>query len=196
MNLATAILFGLIGLGGHTLDEIQEATPAPAQQTAPQDSQVKQPSATTNTSQNSSSQVKPPLSKRRRTRNCPASSSTVGTGNQTGSRQTASVTGTPGNPCPPPKKVVRNGGSQEPVVELVGGANPQHPTSTDELTAATEENLKKVTGRQLTDNQQQTVSQIKEFIEQSKTAISAGDAERGHTLAMKARMLSDELVKP
>lgn len=68
--------------------------------------------------------------------------------------------------------------------------------STAQLAAATEENLKKIAGRPLTPSQQDTVSQIKEFMEQSKTAVAARDMQRGHNLAQKARLLSDELVKP
>jgi hypothetical protein len=34
------------------------------------------------------------------------------------------------------------------------------------------------------------------FMDRSKTAVAAGDLERGNNLAMKARLLSDELVKP
>jgi hypothetical protein len=33
-------------------------------------------------------------------------------------------------------------------------------------------------------------------VEQSKAAVAAGDADRGHNLALKARLLSDELGKP
>ena len=102
-------------------------------------------------------------------------------------------------PCPPPKKVVRNGGSEEPKVQLRGGTDAEHAShqrSTEELRVATEENLKKMAGRQLNSSQQEMVSQIKQFMEQSKTAAAAGDLQRGHNLAMKARLLSEELVKP
>jgi hypothetical protein len=102
-------------------------------------------------------------------------------------------------PCPPPKKVVRNGGSDEPSIQLVGGEPDEksvHQRSTDQLTAATEENLKKIAGHQLSPSRQEMVSQIKQFMDQSKTAIAAGDLERGHNLALKAHLLSDELVKP
>lgn len=68
--------------------------------------------------------------------------------------------------------------------------------STDELTAVAEENMKKIAGRELSPTQQEMVTQIKQFMEQSKTAVASGDPERGHDLAMKARLLSDELVKP
>ncbi len=72
----------------------------------------------------------------------------------------------------------------------------QQRYTTEQLTSATEENLKKIAGRQLSPSQQQMVDQIKDFMEQSKQAIAAGDLERGNNLAMKARLLSDELVKP
>lgn len=150
------------------------------------------------------SPAKSPRHKKVVTANCsntlPATNAAVG--NPAGS--TDPGTGTPSStpalpPCPPPKKVVRNGGSTEPAIQLVGGATGDqaaHQSSTDELTAATEENLKKLAGRQLSASEQDTVSQIKQFMGQSKTAIDAGDAERSHNLAMKAHLLSDELVKP
>jgi hypothetical protein len=99
-------------------------------------------------------------------------------------------------PCPPPKKVVRNGGSDEHAIQLTGGTTAEQQRSTDQLNAATDENLKKIEGRQLNANQQDMVSQIKQFREQSKTAAAAGDLDRAHNLAMKAHLLSDELVKP
>ena len=39
-------------------------------------------------------------------------------------------------------------------------------------------------------------NQINQFMEQSKTAAVAGDLDRAHNLAMKAHLLSDELLKP
>jgi hypothetical protein len=102
-------------------------------------------------------------------------------------------------PCPPPKKIVRNGGSDEPKIELLGGTPAQQASderSTEQLTAATEENLKKIARRQLGSGEQDTVNQIKQFMEQSKQAVAAGDPERAHNLAMKARLLSEELLNP
>jgi hypothetical protein len=113
--------------------------------------------------------------------------------------KTGSPSSAPSNPCPPPKKVVHNGGSDEPTIQLIGGTTADKASnerSTEQLTAATEENLKKIAGRQLNASEQETVSQIKQFMEQSKKAVASGDPERGHNLAMKARLLSDELVKP
>lgn len=66
----------------------------------------------------------------------------------------------------------------------------------NQLLGATQENLKKISGRQLTPNQQDMVNQIKQFMEQSRSAVSAGDLERARTLAWKAQLLSEELVQP
>ncbi len=100
-------------------------------------------------------------------------------------------------PCPPPKVVVRNGGSNEPTVELTGSSNQQPQRSgVERINAATEESLKKIEGRQLERDQQETLSQVRQFIQQSKAAIASGDIGRGHNLALKASLLADELVKP
>ena len=103
-------------------------------------------------------------------------------------------------PCPPPKVIIKNGGTDEPVVALKGNTSEEQASqqrfTTEQLTTATEENLKKIAGRQLKPGEQEMVSQIKQFMEQAKSAIAAGDLGRGHNLAMKAHLLSDELVKP
>ncbi len=56
---------------------------------------------------------------------------------------------TPRVPCPPAKKVVRHGGSNEPAVQLTGGATDEQTfrqRSAEQLRLATEENLKKIKG--------------------------------------------------
>jgi hypothetical protein len=96
--------------------------------------------------------------------------------------------------------VIKNGGSDEPIVALKGNTSEEQASqqrfTTEQLTTGTEENLKKIAGRQLSPSQQEVVSQIKQFTQQAKAAIAAGDLVRGHNLAMKAHLLSDELVKP
>jgi len=61
---------------------------------------------------------------------------------------------------------------------------------------AAAQNLKKIEGRNLTSDQQGMVNQIRQFMEQSKTATTAGDLDRARTLAWKAQLLSEELVNP
>ncbi len=105
-------------------------------------------------------------------------------------------------PCPSEKGsaakvVVKNGGSDEPSVELKPAPDEQEQrSSTEQLNAATEGNLKKIEGRPLAGAEQETLNQAKQFIDQSKAAIADGDLGRGHDLAQKARLLADELAKP
>src|SRR5271165_5426862 len=103
------------------------------------------------------------------------------------------------NPCPPRKKVVRHGGSEEPTVHVTGGTSAEqasHQRSTEQLKLATEENLKKIEARQLSPAQLEMKNQITQFMEQSKTAADAGDLDRAHSFALKANLLSAELLKP
>jgi len=117
-----------------------------------------------------------------------------------GSGNSATTSSTTQKPCPPPKKVVRNGGTDEPTIKLTGettGAQAaQQRATTDQLNALTEENLKKIADRQLAPSQQEIVTQIQQFVDQSKQAVAAGDLERAHNLALKAHLLSDDLLKP
>jgi|HubBroStandDraft_6_1064221.scaffolds.fasta_scaffold343291_1 hypothetical protein len=102
--------------------------------------------------------------------------------------------------CPPPKKVVRQGGVPDPHIQLAGGPGgkqaSQEQAEANRRVAATEENLKDLAGRELSSSQKDVVSQIQQFVEQSKAAATAGDLDRALTLAKKAQLLSEELAKP
>ena len=65
-----------------------------------------------------------------------------------------------------------------------------------DLLTATDANLKSLGSRKLTSEQEATLSQIKQFMEQSRTALDAGDVTQGFNLATKANVLSEELKKP
>lgn len=110
-----------------------------------------------------------------------------------------SGTQTPTN-CPPPKIVVQQGGTKEPSIQLAGSPSPDQATqkrdAVNQLLEATDQNLKKTAGLQLSNEQQDTVSQARQFVDQSKIALAAGDLERARTLAWKAQVLSEDLVKP
>jgi len=99
--------------------------------------------------------------------------------------------------CPPPKIVVRQGGTSEQSIQLAGGdqGSPKKD-SVNQMLESTEGNLKKISGQSLNTTQQDTVSQIRQFMDQSKEALAGGDMERAHTLAWKAQLLSEDLVKP
>ncbi|MGA2375010.1 MAG: hypothetical protein ABSF72_05785 [Candidatus Sulfotelmatobacter sp.] len=205
-------------------DSSQNQDNSPSQAQTPS-SQSAQPAQAPNSPPNSPAQAKPAPARPRRKKTIPpncsnaptALNTTVGMpgdpANSTGAATTTSGSNTAGplgtdaknanaaplKPCPPPKKVVRNGGSSEPKVQLTGGTAAEQASdksSTNQLRAATEENLKKATGLQLNPSQREMVNQIREFMAQSKAAVAAGDLEGAHNLALKAHLLSEELVKP
>ena len=98
----------------------------------------------------------------------------------------------------PPKKVVPNGGTEDAAVDLSPRRNQeqslQQSENTKQLLAASDLNLNKISGRQLTPTQQDTVKQIKSYMEQSRNARDDGDVQRAYNLALKANLLSAELV--
>jgi hypothetical protein len=99
----------------------------------------------------------------------------------------------------PRRIIVRDGGTSEPKNQLSPGNGGQQSTAarqtTDQLLASTQANLKTVSNRNLNPNQQATVEQIKMFVEQANSALQEGDLQRGRNLAIKAQLLSDDLVK-
>lgn len=119
-------------------------------------------------------------------------------GSEAGSSQSAPA-GT-SSPCPPPKVIVRQGGTSQPSVQVAGGApgsqTSQQRNTANEMLDVAEGNLKKIAGRQLSSQQQEMVSQIHQFMDQSKASVVDGDVDRARTLAWKAQLLSEELVKP
>jgi len=72
----------------------------------------------------------------------------------------------------------------------------QELNSTNQLLASAGANLKQIANRQLDDAQQDTVRQIKSYMEQAKTAAANGEVQRAYTLANKANLLSADLAGP
>lgn len=99
-------------------------------------------------------------------------------------RNTPSKKVIPAEPAPTPQQI-----SPGPTP---GDGSSQ--ASTDQLLQGAEANLNAIT-RQLSKDEEAMRAQIREFIKQSRTATTENDPARAHTLAVKARLLSDELVK-
>ncbi len=99
----------------------------------------------------------------------------------------------------PGKVVVRNGSTSDPSVEFSTTASPEQATherqNTAGLLAATEANLQKVSGHALNSTQQDMVKQIRGYMQQAKSAGDAGDLQSAQNLALKAQLLSSELVR-
>ncbi len=139
---------------------------------------------------------------------------------QPGTSQTSPAT-TTGNQAPPPstqskkkqrrhkrvakpsdaptRTVVREGGTSESIVQLSPRMTEEQASHqrqrTSQLLASTDANLKRISERQLKPNEQEMLSQVRNYIEQARAAVAAGDLRRGRNLALKAHLLSDELVR-
>lgn len=102
--------------------------------------------------------------------------------------------------CPPPKIIVRQGGTAEPSIQLAGGPTADEAArkrdAVNQLLGVTDQNLKKTAGRQLSASEQDMITQARQYMDQSKAAIVDGDLERARTLAWKAELLSEDLLKP
>ncbi len=127
----------------------------------------------------------------------PTTSQPSGTASTPETSQSPSSGTTPGKNCPPEKIIVRQGGTAEPSIQLAGGdQTSQKRNEVSQILGSAEANLKKIAELQLTPTQQDTVSQIRQYVEQSKSALADGDVERGKTLARKAQLLSEDLANP
>lgn len=99
----------------------------------------------------------------------------------------------------PKKIVVREGGADEPMAQIVTGMSPaeaeRERREAELLLSTTAEKLKEIAPRQFNDEQQQTISQIHNYMEVSRSALKEGDIPRAHTLAIKAGLLADDLAR-
>lgn len=97
----------------------------------------------------------------------------------------------------PRRIVVRRGGTSETGGQLEPGVPAteadQQRQSTDQILDATGANLKRISQRKLTPDQQDMARQITFYMEQSRSANQEGDLGRAHNLAVKAQQLCDAL---
>ena len=100
----------------------------------------------------------------------------------------------------PTKTVVRNGSTPDPTVAISPDVSNQETSreldNTNRLLTSADANLKQIAGRQLTTSQEDTVKQIRVYMEQARTAEKNGEVQRAYTLANKANMLSADLAAP
>lgn len=99
----------------------------------------------------------------------------------------------------PRKIVVRQGGASEPAAQIAPDITPADATrerqSTEQLLGATGGQLKQLAGRTLDARQQETVGQIRNYINGARSALQEGDVRRASTLAQKAHLLAEDLVE-
>jgi hypothetical protein len=110
------------------------------------------------------------------------------------------ATSSPVAPGTSSTKVVRNGGTSEPVVAISPAETHQQAieelSTTNQLLANADANLKELARRQLSADDEDIVKQIQAYIQQARAAVKNGEAQRAHILANKADMLSGDLVRP
>ena len=78
--------------------------------------------------------------------------------------------------------------------ELSSGDPANFRHQTEDSIASIERGLNGI-NRPLDDSEQTTADHIREFLKQAKTALNSGDIDGAHTLAVKAKVLLDELSK-
>jgi outer membrane biosynthesis protein TonB len=95
-------------------------------------------------------------------------------------------------------EVASNAVAPAPEVSAVGQLSSGDPSDmryeTEQSIASVEHGLKDI-NRQLSDQEQKTANQVREFLKQAHTALSAGDVDGAHTLALKAKVLLNELAQ-
>jgi hypothetical protein len=99
----------------------------------------------------------------------------------------------------PRKIVVREGGAIEPPAQIAPGLTPAEATrqrqNAERLLGSTDDRLKQLAERTLDARQQETVGQIRNYMDGAHSALKEGDVRRACTLAEKAHLLAEDLVK-
>jgi outer membrane biosynthesis protein TonB len=123
---------------------------------------------------------------------------TPSTSNQPANNNTASVATPAGTAHSQPGKVVVQDGGEAPGAGQISAAgNDEQARSrqaVEQLLQSTDSNLRGIT-RALTDEERAMVEQIHTYMAQARVASTDGDLTRANNLALKAHLLSDELVK-
>jgi hypothetical protein len=98
----------------------------------------------------------------------------------------------------PPASTTQQASSGSPGVSAIGqlssGDGSDLRQQTVNSIAATERGLNAIT-RKLSDQEQKTAAQIREFLKQARAALNSGDVDGAHTLAAKAKVLLGELSR-
>jgi hypothetical protein len=98
-----------------------------------------------------------------------------------------------------PPRVVVNDASNGPIPGVIspGPALPDvahDQATTEQLLQNTDNNLNNIK-RQLSQDEQAIVAQIRDYMSQSRQATKENDLVRAHNLALKAQLLSDDLAR-
>jgi hypothetical protein len=99
----------------------------------------------------------------------------------------------------PRKIVVREGGASEPAAQIAPDMTPAQAArqrqNAEQLLGSTGDQLKQLGRCTLNAQQQETVGQIRNYMQGARSALQEGDVRRANTLAQKAHLLAADLVK-
>ena len=185
---------------------VEQITPSPLQNSETGNSALQNPSTQPGEQQESPAQ--PAQAPQSSVQPCPGNSQPTGTKSDCKPaaskpkkhHQTHKAVAPAATPAPegPAKTVVRNGSAADPTVDLSPAPSPQEASRLEtynRLVTTTDANLQKLSGRQLSPAEEDTVKQIKSYMEQAKGAAKDGDVQRAYNLAVKANLLSAELAE-
>ena len=95
--------------------------------------------------------------------------------------------------------VVRKGGAVAPPAQIASGMDPTEAArdrhDADKSLNYADSQLKALANRTLNPQQQETVGQAHNYIAGARVALKEGDVQRANTLALKARLLADDLIR-
>lgn len=95
--------------------------------------------------------------------------------------------------------MVREGGAREPAEQIVPGLSPAEAArqrqNAEQWLNSTDRELKQLPERSLNPEQQETIGQIRNYMDGAHQALREGDVRRASTLAEKAHLLSEDLVR-
>jgi hypothetical protein len=166
-------------------------------------------SATTDSAKTDStnSNTKPDSTQTDSTKTDPAKTDSTKPGSSSGAASSAEtrsgVTKRPSRtssapPAVPRKVVVRQGGAKEPATQIAPGMTPAEAARERQNA----EQWLRSTGDQLPQlevlpdvHQQETVVQIRNYMDGARSALQEGDVRRASTLAEKAHLLAEDLLK-
>ena len=97
------------------------------------------------------------------------------------------------------KRVIRQGSTPEATAQLAPGMSEeqanQQRQDTEQLLTTSESGLTRLEGRKMNAQDQETVSQIRNYMAGARSALKENDPQRAHTLALKAHLLVEEIEK-
>lgn len=95
--------------------------------------------------------------------------------------------------------VVPEGGAKEPPAQIAPGLAPdeakRNRREAEQWLTATDDQLKELANRHLSEPRQEVVSQVRNYQLGARSALKEGDLRRAHTLALKAHLLADDMIK-